>query len=66
MVRLISAGVKGEVKLRIQLVKERLGRRPVHSFGREHYLCIHLVSPLIYFKRFLLRRFVQQDTLYTW
>lgn len=42
VIGLISAGVEGEVKLRVQLVEECLRRRPVHSFRREHDFGIHL------------------------
>lgn len=47
MIGLVSAGVKGEVKLRVQLVEERLWRCPVHSLGREHDFGIHLFHLIV-------------------
>ena len=47
MIGLVSAGVKGEVKLRVQLVEERLWRCPVHNLGREHDFGIHLFHLIV-------------------
>lgn len=47
MIGLVGAGVEGEVKLRVQLIKERLWRCPVHSLGREHDLGIHLFHLIV-------------------
>ena len=66
VIGLISAGIEGEVKLRIQLVKERLRRRPVHSSGREHDFCIHFISPhnLCLYKNGLIRDLVAVGNFY--
>lgn len=47
MIGLVSAGVEGEVKLRVQFIKECLRCRPVHNLGREHDFGIHLFHLIV-------------------